>query len=113
MVGNTEAYKCVTGNVIEACYHLHNLSTSNCPDWLLSTCCIVAVKVGYSSEEFGLLISLEQTRMEELEVKETPEEVASRFTCAMFENPPAILRGARHMAIVEISVVTAPYLRRQ
>ncbi|CAH1432120.1 unnamed protein product [Lactuca virosa] len=64
----------------------------------------VATKFGYSSEEFGLLISLEQMRMEELEdAKETPEEVASRFTCAMFENPQAVLRGARHMAAVEIS----------
>ncbi|KAL4571782.1 hypothetical protein LXL04_018547 [Taraxacum kok-saghyz] len=71
----------------------------------------VASKFGYSSEEFGLLISLEQMRMEELEdAKETPEEVASRFTCAMFENPQAVLRGARHMAAVEISC--EPCVRR-
>ncbi|KAK9075914.1 hypothetical protein SSX86_004244 [Deinandra increscens subsp. villosa] len=64
----------------------------------------VAMKFGYSSEEFGLLISLEEMRTDELEdAKETPEEVASRFTCAMFENPQAVLRGARHMAAVEIS----------
>ncbi|XP_024967791.1 transcription elongation factor SPT6 homolog isoform X2 [Cynara cardunculus var. scolymus] len=71
----------------------------------------VASKFGYSSEEFGLLISLEQMRMDELEdAKETPEEVASTFTCAMFVNPQAVLRGARHMAAVEISC--EPCVRR-
>ncbi|KAI7733266.1 hypothetical protein M8C21_007241, partial [Ambrosia artemisiifolia] len=71
----------------------------------------VATKFGYSSEEFGLLISLEEMRTDELEdAKETPEEVASRFTCAMFENPQAVLRGARHMAAVEISC--EPCVRR-
>ncbi|KAI3514436.1 hypothetical protein L1887_12838 [Cichorium endivia] len=64
----------------------------------------VASKFGFSSEEFGLLISLKQMRMKKSEdAKETPEEVALRFTCAMFENPQAVLRGARHMAAVEIS----------
>ncbi|KAI3767700.1 hypothetical protein L2E82_18052 [Cichorium intybus] len=61
MVGNTEAYKCVTGNVIKACgglracNHLHNLSTSNCGRWpsyrkngsakrnVLTGCCLHAV----------------------------------------------------------------------
>ncbi|GJR37279.1 transcription elongation factor SPT6 [Tanacetum coccineum] len=71
----------------------------------------VASKFGYNSEEFGLLISLEKMRTEELEdAKETPEEVASRFTCAMFENPQAVLSGARHMAAVEISC--EPCVRR-
>ncbi|XP_076912331.1 transcription elongation factor SPT6 homolog [Bidens hawaiensis] len=71
----------------------------------------VATKFGYSSEEFGLLISLEEMRTDELEdAKETPEEVASRFTCAMFEDPQAVLRGARHMAAVEISC--EPCVRR-
>lgn len=71
----------------------------------------VASKFGYSSEEFGQLISLEQMRVPELvDAKETPEEVASRFTCAMFENPQAVLRGARHMAAVEISC--EPCVRR-
>nr|XP_043620517.1 transcription elongation factor SPT6 homolog [Erigeron canadensis] len=70
-----------------------------------------ASKFGYSSEEFGLLISLEQMRTAELEdAKETPEEVASRFTCAMFADPQAVLRGARHMAAVEISC--EPCVRR-
>ncbi|XP_059668271.1 transcription elongation factor SPT6 homolog [Cornus florida] len=64
----------------------------------------VASKFGYSSEQFGLLISLEKMRMDELEdAKETPEEMASNFTCAMFETPQAVLKGARHMAAVEIS----------
>ncbi|KAK6933979.1 Spt6, SH2 domain, partial [Dillenia turbinata] len=64
----------------------------------------VASKFGYSAEQFGSLISLEKMRTEELEdPKETPEELASNFTCAMFENPQAVLKGARHMAAVEIS----------
>ncbi|KAL3533413.1 hypothetical protein ACH5RR_006934 [Cinchona calisaya] len=64
----------------------------------------VASKFGYSSEQFGLQISLQDMRMEELEdAKETPEEMASNFTCAMFETPQAVLKGARHMAAVEIS----------
>ncbi|XP_008244088.1 PREDICTED: transcription elongation factor SPT6 [Prunus mume] len=64
----------------------------------------VASKFGYSSEQFGLQLSLEKMRMDELEdAKETPEEMASDFTCAMFENPQAVLKGARHMAAVEIS----------
>lgn len=37
-------------------------------------------------------------RMDELEdAKETPEEMASNFTCAMFETPQDVLKGARHM----------------
>ncbi|KAM3738627.1 hypothetical protein ACB098_09G144300 [Castanea mollissima] len=64
----------------------------------------VANKFGYSSEQFGLQLSLEKMRNDELEdPKETPEEMASNFTCAMFETPQAVLKGARHMAAVEIS----------
>ncbi|XP_051151104.1 transcription elongation factor SPT6 homolog [Andrographis paniculata] len=64
----------------------------------------VASKFGYSSEQFGLQISLEKMRMDELEdAKETPEEMAANFTCKMFETPQAVLKGARHMAAVEIS----------
>ncbi|XP_047942962.1 transcription elongation factor SPT6 homolog [Salvia hispanica] len=71
----------------------------------------VASKFGYSSEQFGLQISLEKMRMDELEdAKETPEEMASNFTCAMFEIPQAVLKGARHMAAVEISC--EPCVRR-
>ncbi|KAM5550549.1 transcription elongation factor SPT6 [Rosa sericea] len=64
----------------------------------------VASKFGYTSEQFGLQLSLEKMRMDELEdAKETPEELASNFTCAMFETPQEVLKGARHMAAVEIS----------
>lgn len=36
--------------------------------------------------------------MDELEdAKETPEEMASSFTCTMFETPQAVLKGARLM----------------
>ncbi|GAB2295631.1 Transcription elongation factor spt6 [Dionaea muscipula] len=64
----------------------------------------VASKFGYSSEQFGLQISLQEIRVDELEDrKETPEDMASSFTCAMFETPQAVLKGARHMAAVEIS----------
>ncbi|XP_057970915.1 transcription elongation factor SPT6 homolog isoform X2 [Malania oleifera] len=71
----------------------------------------VANKFGYSSEQFGLQISLANMRMDELEdAKETPEEMASNFTCAMFETPQAVLKGARHMAAVEISC--EPYVRK-
>ncbi|KAM0888787.1 hypothetical protein ACQ4PT_028125 [Festuca glaucescens] len=34
--------------------------------------------------------------------KDSPEDVAANFTCAMFETPQDVLRGARHMAAVEI-----------
>ncbi|GKA76914.1 global transcription factor group B1 [Tanacetum coccineum] len=58
----------------------------------------LASKFGCNSEEFGLLISLEKMRsLDPEDAKETLEEVASRFTCAMFENPQAVLSGARHM----------------
>ncbi|KAL6525584.1 Transcription elongation factor spt6 [Orobanche hederae] len=64
----------------------------------------VASKFGYSSEQFGLQISLEKMRMDELEdAKETPEEMASNFTCTAFKTPQAVLEGARFMASVEIS----------
>ncbi|KAI5315642.1 hypothetical protein L3X38_044818 [Prunus dulcis] len=68
----------------------------------------VANKFGYSSEEFGMQLSLEKMRRDEGDElenpKETPEEMASNFTCAMFETPEAVLKGARHMAAVEISL---------
>ncbi|PIN24411.1 hypothetical protein CDL12_02865 [Handroanthus impetiginosus] len=39
--------------------------------------------------------------MDELkDAKETPEEMASTFTCAMFETPEAVLKGMRHMGSV-------------
>ncbi|KAI4348564.1 hypothetical protein L6164_009273 [Bauhinia variegata] len=64
----------------------------------------VASKFGRSSEQLGLHLSLEDLRNYELEdPKESPEEMASNFTCAMFDTPQDVLKGARHMASVEIS----------
>ncbi|KAL4386407.1 hypothetical protein GQ457_09G027050 [Hibiscus cannabinus] len=63
----------------------------------------VASKFGYSAEQLGAHLSLEKMDDEVEDAKETPEEIASNFTCAMFETPQAVLKGARHMAVVEIS----------
>ncbi|CAO2831543.1 unnamed protein product [Amaranthus hypochondriacus] len=63
----------------------------------------VGSKFGYNSEQFGRLITLEIKLDEPEDPKETPEDVASNFTCAMFDSPQAVLKGARHMASVEIS----------
>ncbi|XP_018470699.1 transcription elongation factor SPT6 homolog isoform X1 [Raphanus sativus] len=63
----------------------------------------VANKFGYSAEQLGLALSLEKLVDELEDAKETPEEKAFNFVCAMFENPQAVLKGARHMAAVEIS----------
>ncbi|XVF00136.1 hypothetical protein REPUB_Repub03eG0259000 [Reevesia pubescens] len=74
----------------------------------------VAGKFGYSAEQFGSLLSLERLLDELDDAKETPEEMASNFTCAMFETPHAVLKGARHMAAVEISCEPSvkKYVRR-
>ncbi|KAK6271305.1 hypothetical protein POUND7_008403 [Theobroma cacao] len=64
---------------------------------------MVASKFGYSAEQLGSQLSLEKMNDELEDAKETPEEMASNFTCAMFETPQAVLKGARHMAAVEIS----------
>ncbi|GKV32699.1 hypothetical protein SLEP1_g41286 [Rubroshorea leprosula] len=63
----------------------------------------VASKFGYSAEQLGLKLMLVKMGDELEDAKETPEEMASNFTCAMFESPQAVLKGARHMAAVEIS----------
>ncbi|XP_010528633.1 PREDICTED: transcription elongation factor SPT6 homolog [Tarenaya hassleriana] len=63
----------------------------------------VANKFGYSAEQLGLALSLEKLVDELEDAKETPEDMASNFVCAMFENPLAVLKGARHMAAIEIS----------
>ncbi|WZZ06200.1 hypothetical protein YC2023_092121 [Brassica napus] len=63
----------------------------------------VANKFGYSAEQLGLALSLEKLVDELEDAKETPEEMAMNFMCAMFENSQAVLKGARHMAAVEIS----------
>ncbi|RZC74558.1 hypothetical protein C5167_050041 [Papaver somniferum] len=63
-----------------------------------------ALSQSKSSELFGLHLTLEKMRQDELDdAKETPEEVALNFTCAMFEDPQAVLKGVRHMAAVELS----------
>ncbi|XP_027352653.1 transcription elongation factor SPT6 homolog isoform X1 [Abrus precatorius] len=62
----------------------------------------VANRFGCSSEQLGLCLSL--VELHELEdPKETPEEMASNFTCAMYDTPEEVLKCARHMAAVEIS----------
>ncbi|KAJ4980659.1 hypothetical protein NE237_031496 [Protea cynaroides] len=66
----------------------------------------VASKFGCDSEELGQLLNeFSGTRnVDELEyARPIPEEIASNFTCAMFGTPQAVLKGARHMAAVEIS----------
>ncbi|XP_042395241.1 transcription elongation factor SPT6 homolog [Zingiber officinale] len=62
----------------------------------------VANKFGANSEQFGLLLSLEKISDELEDGKETPEEIAANFTCTLFETPQDVLKGARHMAAVEI-----------
>ncbi|XP_050203908.1 transcription elongation factor SPT6 homolog [Mercurialis annua] len=63
----------------------------------------VANKFGFSAEQLGMALSLTKMGSFVENAKETPEEMASNFTCVMFENPQAVLKGARHMAAVEIS----------
>ncbi|KAG6769045.1 hypothetical protein POTOM_024660 [Populus tomentosa] len=70
----------------------------------------VASKFGYSAEQLGMQLSLLKMEDELQDAKETPEEMASNFTCAMFESPQTVLKGARHMAAVEISC--EPCVRR-
>lgn len=41
---------------------------------------------------------------------ETPEEMASNFTCAMFESPQTVLKGARHMVCIILFVRTLKVL---
>ncbi|KAL8162313.1 hypothetical protein V2J09_013802 [Rumex salicifolius] len=64
---------------------------------------MAACKFGYSSEQFGQQISLAKVENELEDSKETPEDMAANFVCARFETPEAVLKGARHMAAVEIS----------
>ncbi|KAM0824171.1 hypothetical protein ACQ4PT_070373 [Festuca glaucescens] len=64
----------------------------------------VANQFGRSAEQLGHHLTL--TRIPEAgeldSGKDSPEDVATNFTCAMFETPQDVLRGARHMAAVEI-----------
>ncbi|CAJ1916922.1 unnamed protein product, partial [Sphenostylis stenocarpa] len=62
----------------------------------------VASRFGCSPEQLGLCLTV--VNLQELEdPKETPEEMASNFTCAMYDTPEEVLKCARHMAAVEIS----------
>ncbi|CAI8613763.1 unnamed protein product [Vicia faba] len=63
----------------------------------------VASRFGSSSEQIGLCLSVVQLPELVVDPKETPEEVASNFTCAMYDTPEEVLKCARHMAAVEIS----------
>ncbi|XP_058740461.1 transcription elongation factor SPT6 homolog isoform X1 [Vicia villosa] len=62
----------------------------------------VANRFGCSSEQLGLCMSVVMLPEWE-DPKETPEEVASNFTCAMYDTPEEVLKCARHMTAVEIS----------
>lgn len=51
------------------------------------------------------VLTLIELQVDELEdAKETPEEMAQNFVCAMFENPQAVLKGARHMVYSAIKL---------
>ncbi|KAF3790785.1 Transcription elongation factor [Nymphaea thermarum] len=58
---------------------------------------------GLSPEKFGKLLGLEEMGEQVVDARETPEEVALKFQCREFETPQDVLKGARHMAAVEIS----------
>ncbi|XP_008649818.1 transcription elongation factor SPT6 homolog isoform X2 [Zea mays] len=64
----------------------------------------VANQFGRSAEQLGHHLTLTKIpEAGELESgRHSPEEVAANFTCAMFETSQDVLRGARHMAAVEI-----------
>ncbi|XP_062180009.1 transcription elongation factor SPT6 homolog isoform X2 [Phragmites australis] len=64
----------------------------------------VANQFGRSAEQLGHHLTLTKIpEAGELDSgKDSPEEVAANFMCAMFETPQDVLRGARHMAAVEI-----------
>ncbi|CAL0332811.1 unnamed protein product [Lupinus luteus] len=62
----------------------------------------VANRFGCSSEHLGICLS--EVKVPELvDPKETPEEMASNFTCTMYNTPEEVLKCARHMAAIEIS----------
>ncbi|KAK1292420.1 hypothetical protein QJS10_CPB17g01754 [Acorus calamus] len=63
----------------------------------------VAQKFGSSSEQFGKSLLEMKPNNEPEDAKETPEQVAANFTCTMFATPQDVLKGARHMAAVELS----------
>ncbi|TYJ38228.1 hypothetical protein E1A91_A05G429400v1 [Gossypium mustelinum] len=74
---------------------------SNC---MMSGLWKLASQFRYASEQLSLQIALEKMDMEFRDYPdEPPEEIALNFTCAMFETPELVLKGARHMAALELS----------
>ncbi|KAG9454791.1 hypothetical protein H6P81_007695 [Aristolochia fimbriata] len=64
----------------------------------------VVSKFGFSSEQFGALLTLEKMRQDELvDAKETPEDVAMNFTCKAIPTFQEVLKHSRYMAAAEIS----------
>ncbi|GMI73270.1 hypothetical protein HRI_000996300 [Hibiscus trionum] len=64
----------------------------------------LASQFWYASEQLSLQIALEKMGMEfRYYPDESPEEIALNFICAMFETPQLVLKGARHMAALELS----------
>ncbi|WRX12759.1 Transcription elongation factor Spt6 [Theobroma cacao] len=64
----------------------------------------LASQFGYTSEQLGLQIALEKMDVDFQEYpEESPEEIALNYTCTMFETPERVLKGARHMAALEVS----------
>ncbi|XP_011034669.1 PREDICTED: transcription elongation factor SPT6-like isoform X2 [Populus euphratica] len=64
----------------------------------------LAIKFVYSSKQFCLHLHQEKMGMDFWEdLNESPEVIASKFTCASLETPEAVLKGARHIAALEIS----------
>ncbi|XP_073260366.1 transcription elongation factor SPT6-like isoform X3 [Populus alba] len=64
----------------------------------------LAVKFVCSSKQFCLHLRQEKMGMDFWEdLNESPEVIASKFMCASLETPEAVLKGARHIAALEIS----------
>ncbi|KAK8629753.1 hypothetical protein V6N13_078582 [Hibiscus sabdariffa] len=64
----------------------------------------LASQFWYASEQLSLQIALDKMDMEFRDYPdESPEEIAQYITCAMFETPELVLKGARYMAALELS----------
>ncbi|XP_062029723.1 transcription elongation factor SPT6 homolog [Rosa rugosa] len=75
----------------------------------------VACNFGPSSEELGLQLSGEMNINELEEPEEMPLEIAARFTSDIFQTREHVLKGARLLAAVEISLepIIRQYMRRK
>ncbi|KAJ7545245.1 hypothetical protein O6H91_09G112200 [Diphasiastrum complanatum] len=58
---------------------------------------------GLSPEQFGENLQATYKRHEVVDASESPEVVAGQYKISEFPDPQSVLRGARHMASVEIS----------